>query len=239
MRKILITIRNYLYLFIFPFSKEKFAIANDKLIVKSNKDNKSIIRFGDGEYRIMYKNKGIHYQDYNDSLKKELLDILKNYSNDSNYIICLPPFFFKNAFWFLFNDTKYIHCFSVPRFYWRKNINKHVKYGDAFFFGKGNDKIFSKLWENNDKIIFVHNDKKWCDLFNLNYSKNAIFIKSPKKNSYNKLDEIEKKIKKIDVNKNYLILVSSGPMAKILAYRLSLNNHHVIDTGHCFDDPLV
>lgn len=48
-----------------------------------------------------------------------------------------------------------------------------------------------------------------------------------------------KKIMAIKGIKDYIILVSSGPMSKVLAYRLSKNSIQVVDTGHFIDDPLI
>lgn len=240
MKKVLLIVYSYLLLLLSPF-KTKATIYSDKDLIDFVKKNRlSLIRFGDGEYRLMFSKKGIHYQKYDSKLEKELLAIFENYNSyKDKYIICIPPFFNNSIIWFLKNRIELAMCFAKPRLLFRFKQNKDEVYGDAFVFGKGKDKIYSELWYENDKIVLIHNDEKWVKMFNKKYKKNAIFIKTISNNSYEIIDDIEKKVLNIKNIEDYIVLVSSGPMAKVLAYRLSKRNIQVIDTGHFIDDPLV
>ena len=87
-------------------------------------------------------------------------------------------------------------------------------------------------------VVLIHNDKKWAKALEQEYGIKVLFLEIPENNAYKKLDEIEKKIYKADPDKLIKILISAGPMAKVLAYRLSQKGYTVYDTGHCFDKPL-
>ena len=240
MKNYLLIIYCYCLLLLSPF-KTKTSIYSDEELIDFVKENKlSLIRFGDGEYRIMFSKKGIHYQEYDKNLEKELLTIFTNYNAyKTKYIICIPYFFSNSIIWFLKNRIEISLCFAKPRLIFRLKQNKNAIYGNAFVFGKGKDKIYSKLWNDKEKIIFIHNDEKWVNIFNKKYNKKAIFIKTCPNNSYKLIADIEKKVFNIDNVQDYIVLVSSGPMAKALAYRLSQKNIQVIDMGHFIDDPLV
>ena len=69
---------------------------------------------------------------------------------------------------------------------------------------------------------------------------NVEFIEVPSENSYDKIDSIyDKIIQKLNSSKmEYTILISAGPMAKVLVYRLAKVGIVSYDTGHCFDEPL-
>lgn len=207
------------------------------------KNKKSIIRLGDGEFRILLNKKGIEYQEYNDSLRNEISQIIKQYSKDSKYLLALPSSMFtKSILWYLKNDNIYVDCFGFYRFYFRYFMKNNVIYGDAFCFSKGNENEYKKLWENCDRILFVHNNKKYAIEFESKYAIKVDFIEIPQKNSYSKIDsiikEIKNKLKKMKPNTMYKILISAGPTAKPIIYRLSKENIIAYDMGHCWDSPL-
>lgn len=238
MKNFLLKIYVYLLIIISPLKLKTKIFIDEDLINYIMKNKLSLIRFGDGEYRIMYSKKSIHYQDYSELLRNELLAIFKNYSVNSKYMICIPSFFKNNCLWFIKNHSKYAMCFAKPRLVFRKKQNSKLEYGDSFIFGKNKEEIYNKIWKNKNKIILIHNNEKWVNQFNKKYKKNAIFIKCSKTNSYKQINNIEQRVLNIRDVKDYLILISSGPMAKILAYRLSNKGIQAIDVGHCFDDPL-
>lgn len=237
MKKIIIFLYNLFFILIRPRKAKIDFICDEQLVEYILLYKKSIIRFGDGEYRIMYSNKKIHYQDFSKELQSDLKKIFEHY-NEKNYLICIPPFFTKGIKWFMKNDKKYLSCFSKPRYYFLSKQKSKFKYGDAFLFKKGNEKIYRKLWNDEDKILLIHNDEKWKDIFENKYSKNIDFIKVPKENAYEICNSIIDEVLSIKDIKNYMVLISAGPAAKVIAYELSKEDIWVIDTGHCFDDPL-
>lgn len=204
------------------------------------KQKKSIIRLGDGEFNII-NDRGVSYQSSDEQLKESILNIINKYliNDNCNYILCMPGEFLKPRG----INLKYKHIISwaFSRYYFNKNYDVEITYGDAFIFAKGNDKVYSLLWQSNEieNIIFIHNNIKYANEFKKKYKKNITFIQVPVKDAYSSVNDIEKRIiKSVHDIKKTIILISAGPCAKVLVNRLSDNGYWAIDTGHCWDEPL-
>ena len=77
-------------------------------------NGKSIARFGDGEFGIIFGN-NIKFQKYNKTLKDKLLKVLN--SNISNLLVGMIPLTAKNGFWY--------NWMKDNKFKIRKIINEH------------------------------------------------------------------------------------------------------------------
>lgn len=210
-------------------------------------NNKALIRIGDGEFRIMLRKKDQLYQKYSNALQKEMMQFLIDYKKEKacNFVLAVPnePFI-NEAKWFSsINNDMILQCFGLYRFYFRNFMAKDKIYGDAFVFQRDNVSNYEKLWLNSDKVIFVHNNKKYADGFEQKYNIETYFVKVPSKNSYDVIDAVEEEIVKVvnglDKDVNYKIVISAGPMAKALVYRLLKKDIIAYDTGHCWDEPLA
>lgn len=234
-----IIVRTYcnLKLFLSPFKSEIKIIKDDEMIEYVIKNNLSIIRYWDWEFRIMNQKKGIHYQCFDQDLCNEMRELFYNYSNKSKYLLSVPYCFNEDIKWYLKMPYGFTACFAGCRLFFRRKCNKNMVYGDAFLFKRGNKSIYEKLWLNEKEIILIHNDIKRAKVLWREYKIKVKFIKIPKKNAYNEIDNIEKKIKELNWNKRTKILISAWPMAKALIYRLQ-NEYTIYDTWHCFDEPL-
>ena len=239
MKKILIFIRAYFFLLVSPFKSKKTILNSVDTVKFVKKNKKSIIRYGDGEFRIMLTSKNIDYQKASAKLSNDLIKIVDSYNNDSNYLLCLPPFLKENIIWYFLKQSKYTLCFSIWRLFFKKKMKKMI-YGDAFLFKNGNLNVYESLWKDSKNIILVHNNVKWANALKSRYKCNVEFIEVPSENSYDKIDSIyDKIIQKLNSSKmEYTILISAGPMAKVLVYRLAKVGIVSYDTGHCFDEPL-
>ncbi|SHK14330.1 protein of unknown function [Hathewaya proteolytica DSM 3090] len=207
------------------------------------KDKKSIIRLGDGEFNIL-QGKDVHYQKYSAELKTHFENILENYLNNpkqASYIICMPgEFFICNGFK-LIKKRVYVASWSFSRYIFKKKYDKDITYGDAFLFANGNEKIYSKIWTNTGvkNIIFVHNQEIYAKEFEDKYKISTESVVIPPRDAFENSEHILKKIIKIASERNdLLVLISAGPCAKYLVYKLALNGIWAIDTGHCWDSPL-
>lgn len=208
-------------------------------------NNKSIIRYGDGEILLM-KGRNIHYQCSSKSLTEDLEYIINDYidnGGNTNYILCLHPMLFGTGFK-LAKSYINMKSWSYARRFFRHKYDNDVCFGDALVFGKGKSDIYSKLWENRqyDSVVFVHNNRKYADFFEETYKIKTSFVKVPEKNAYEYMERIYREIKDILVENNDLkqfVLISAGPCAKPLAIKLIHEGYTVYDTGHCWDDPLI
>ena len=198
-------------------------------------NNRSITRFGDGEFKIIF-GRGTRFQKPNEKLKDKLLLALN--SNIPNLIIGIVPLYKnKNPYW--------INFLNLYKFELGKIINKNRIYYNArisrFYNFKANKRIhdyiikFKKIWNNRD-ILTIEGEKTRLgygnDLFN--NSKSIKRIICPITNAFNVYDKIFNYITNLDIDKDTLILISLGQTATALTYdiiKFGLKNQ-VIDFGH-------
>ena len=202
--------------------------------------NRSISRFGDGEFRLMF-GISISFQKKNKLLSKRLKNVLK--SNEEGLLIGIPNSLnfeylnkFKNRakkFWSNFikkykfkmnqlNKNKIYYSSFISRFYFdykdTSGVSKYIK-------------KLKKIWEKKD-ILIIEGEKSRLGIGNdlFNDTNSIARIICPSINAFNLYDKIFKEILK--VNKKKLILLAIGPTATILAYDLYKAGYHVIDIGH-------
>ncbi|MBS6375852.1 MAG: DUF1792 domain-containing protein [Clostridium sp.] len=235
---------NMFYQCFSSFNRPRYArfYDNQTLIDKILNEQKSLIRYGDGEFDII-EGKSIHYQEHSLKLGERLDDILCTYIKDENespYIIAMPEYFFNGyGFRILFSRLR-LSAWSHSRYLFHKRYDKKVHYGDAFLFHKDNEQQYRQIWEKAEikKIIFVHNNVKYAEIFLKKYKIKTDFIKIPSENAYKIANDILKKIKAASSDEKVMVLISAGPCGKILAYELAKDGIWAIDTGHCWDAPL-
>ena len=221
-------------------------ILNSEETVKYILDNKkSIIRLGDGEFNIL-NGKDISYQKYSKQLKEELNNVLELYfksKGDCEYLLCVPKYFMECSGFKLMKKRIYIASWAYSREQFQKNFPQDILYGDAFLFKRENEEIYEKIWVNSNykTCVFIHNDKKYAEKFENEYNIKTKFIKINSRNAYEQINDI--KLKVLDYinedRKNVIVLISAGPAGKILVKDLSRKGIFSIDTGHCWDNPLI
>lgn len=203
--------------------------------------NKSVIRFGDGEFNIL-KGKGIHYQDYTEELRKSLENIINeylSYQKEGNYLLCMPGEFLRCNGFKLAKKRVYISSWAYSRYIFKKEYDKNVIYGESFLFAEENHSVYSQIWLNAENVIFVHNDNKYAKFFEEQYKIKTQFIEVPSRNAFIEKDKILAEIiSQTNKLKNSLVIISAGPTAKVLVYELAKRGIWAIDTGHCWDKPL-
>lgn len=201
---------------------------------------KSISRFGDGEFHLIF-GKSISFQEYNKILSKRLIQVLT--SNEKSLMIGINiPFkrFIEN---YTDNQKKaWIKWLEKHKFKIAKLLNKKKKYYSANisrFFLIYKDKSFipkyikklRKIWDKKDVLIIEGKNTKFGmknDL--LNNAKSIKRILCPSNNAFNFYNQILNKV--ANVNKNILILIALGPTATILSYDLYKLGYQAIDIGH-------
>ena len=218
-----------------------------KIISKENtlneiiKYNRSISRYGDGEFSLIF-GQGINFQDYDINLSKRLLKVLN--SNEKNLLVGLFfPYkkqelklyrYSVNKFWNdwlssnkikllkILNKNKKYYSSEITRFY----TNLKDKSGVPKYINE-----LKKIWEDRD-ILIIEGDKTRFGIGNnlLNNSRSIKRIICPTKNAFRVYDKILNASLKVE--RNNLILISLGPTATILAYDLNRYGYQAIDIGH-------
>lgn len=238
-------VKDFIRLLSYPFIKFYFFINPIKITVNSldgtldkliNSD-RSIIRFGDGELKLI-SGKSICFQSYTGSLAKDLDNVIRQ--NEDNLLIALPDIFNKNnltykakLFWNfdLFLKQKYYR--RIPSrpyenaFLSRPYMDYIDKESKISFFNK-----MKTLWVNKN-IVFIEGDATRNGVNNDLYT-NAKSIKRiicPSKNSYSIKEKIIGYVKE-NIEKDSLICLSLGPAAKVIGYELYKMGYRVLDLGH-------
>lgn len=200
----------------------------DETILELLNYNKSIARFGDGEFMLCF-NRSINFQRRNLKLQKRLRSILKN--KNANCLIGLPSYDLKTftPFWyqFWFENTRAI----------TKLLDKNTRYYNQGISRSVNLVQINKLTElwRHRAVIFVFGKNS---RFNYNHEifnkvKQKYIIESLAKNAWQEYDHVFKSI--VDMSKkvnNPLVICSLGPTATVLAYDLSIKNIQTLDLGH-------
>lgn len=204
------------------------------------KTGSSISRFGDGEFNIIFRNRSIGFQEYNEELKNDLLKV----ASDHKSLIAIPfgfkrtsPFNQKvKSFWWSYvvrNFNEISSLFGQNRTYLDSNFTRVIT---ELKNHKEADSVVEKtkdLWKNRN-VIIVEGAYTRFGVGNslLDDCKTVSRILMPEKNAYSKKDEALVKInelgRRID---DPIVLLALGPTATVLSYILS-ENYQAIDIGH-------
>ena len=205
------------------------------------RNNRSISRFGDGEFKLMLGQE-IGFHEVNDILIKKLNKVLK--SNEKGLLIGIFLPYNDDYLKPYINITKeyLINWIESKKFELFGLIDLNRKYYSSFitrFYIDSKDKSkvpdyikkLKQIWEKKD-ILIIEGEKSRLGIGNdlFNNSKSIKRILCPAENAFNVYDKIIYEAKKID--KSILILLALGPTSTVLAYDLYKLGYHVIDIGH-------
>lgn len=220
----------------------RFNIASpEETIDELIRTGKSITRFGDGEFDMIY-GVGMNYQKYNPDLAKRLEEIVQ--TTDPGILVGLPNVFnpeyaklytgFATEFWPKWvNDYKFkiLRLVHRNRKYYSTQITRfYLDYADKSKVGDYVKKL-KMLWDNQDVIIIEGEQSRLGvgnDLFDNMKSIQRLIC--PSENAYEIYDKILSEALKLPKDK--LILLALGPTATVLSYDMYKAGYHVIDIGH-------
>lgn len=214
----------------------------DETLDELLKTEKSLIRFGDGEFNIM-NGYSIAFQEYNEELARGMKEILLT-ANQEEMLLCMPEVFkaFKGEFPLDYNSETF----------WKKELDRYADffkeycqskiYGSAFIsrpyiYSKDRTCAFDQfekmkqLFEGKDLLIVEGKTSRsgvGNDLFDKANSIKRIIC--PSHNAFSKIKEIREKI--LEHSEGRLILLMLGPTAKVLAYQLTQQGYRALDLGH-------
>lgn len=238
-------INNFKYEFCDPRNNESILFPKIKTrketLQEIINENKSICRFGDGEFALIYGDERCRFQNSNIILIKRLKEILK--SNNKNNIQIGISDFFGNL-----DDLRSSGKMVARRFFYdysREKIysllNMEKQYYNAYVFRpycfvneKNPSEVFKlikNIWENRDIVIIEGEYTRMGvgnDLFD--NAKSISRIITLNNNAFSKYDEILSEA--LNLDKNKLVLIALGPTATVLAYDLACKGYQAIDLGH-------
>lgn len=221
---------------------EKINFYDNRKLIELLK-TKSLIRIGDGEVHMHNGGSVLGYQTYNKRLSNFLRSIIKNYNDNSPYIIGIPQFTHQTNT--VLRGKNLINCWMPLKATIKTYFNKEANYADAHAFYRegGFDNLLRPIIESH-KIIMIAGEHniKLLESENVKiYDKlNIEFIEAPSENAFDQFDEIlitvNDKLASIGLqvdkfNKQYRILVSMGPAAKALVYELTKQGYICYDIG--------
>jgi len=189
------------------------------------KTDKSICRFGDGEFKIMTDSKyNIGFQPNHIELRDKLKKILIDKPND-NILVSIA---FLNHSSELISDEKRQILQEMVRknnsdyTFGAANITRNLKYIP----------YFKKIWNEKDIIVIEGEYTRsgvGNDLFENTKSIKRIIC--PGVNAFKKYHEIYDYVVN-NISKDNIILCSLGPTATVLSYDLSKLGYRILDVGH-------
>lgn len=213
----------------------QFRAFTSKELVQQIQKGRSFIRLGDGEIHLM-NGGSIHYELYNQKLENMMRNLVKEYTNDSPYIIGLP--FFLNMSNTELRKIGQLRVWMPLKVMYQILFSKKTTYADAHFFYYNG--FFEKYLESYliNKHIIVITRKDTIESLKNNPRlpfKNISYVISPNLNSYLAIDllleETEAIIKNIYNKKNIILLVAIGPASKGFVYEFSKKGLQAIDIG--------
>lgn len=204
-------------------------------------DNKSVIRFRDGEFDLI-RGASIPYQTYDSELANRLKDIILR-GQFNNTLVCLPDVFTKPERYQDFTQSFYETSFFPNNESFLKEIGQTGNwYGSTFISRPYIDLVdksksaayfdkLKQLWSGRDLLIVegaLTRSGVGNDLFT--NTKSIKRIIAPSKNAYQKIDQIEQMIR--ENAEDRLVLLMLGPTAKVIVDDLQDLDNQLVDLGH-------
>jgi len=213
----------------------------DEIILK----NKSIVRFGDGEFNIMFGKSMKGYQNSNKKIVDRLKEIFIN--SEENLIIGIwnaiqdnyRNKFYRNNFgdkrywkrWTNNNKYNLVKIIDLGKVYGSTEISRfYLNYKDRSHIKEYVNKL-KKIWDKRD-VVMIEGQKTRLGIGNdlFDNAKSIQRILCPYNNAFDLYDKIYNEA--IKINKEKLIIISLGPTATVLAYDLYKVGYQTIDIGH-------
>lgn len=216
--------------------------SSDELLNILLKENKSLARYGDGEFSIMGGTKRSNFQRLDEELAKRLQEVIR--SEEDGLLIGIADNY-GNLEKYTSDAAKAIRVYmsvSTRQLHW-KYLKEDKIYYDAYLTRpyiiykdkKSTMSRFQKiklLWEKK-KVIIVEGAKTRFGVGNdlLDNARKVERILAPAVNSFDRYDDILHAALKF-ADKDILFLVALGPSAGVLVYDLYKNGYQAIDIGH-------
>jgi hypothetical protein len=238
----------------FYFFRDSFVAGaqffSDKEFTEEIKKGRSFLRMNEGEIHIMNGGSigvGVGYQKYEKGIEKSFREMIKNYSNESPYIIGLAKVYInetnsKLKQIFTLANQQHFYVWMPIKVVFKIMFPKNVIYGDSHAF------YYDNYFQNNveeyllDKYLVVVSKKENIDSFKNNKNipfKDVVFVETPSVDSYSVYEricfDIIKALEAIPKDRKSVLLVSTGPTSKQIIYEFSKKGQQGLDIGRGLD----
>lgn len=212
-------------------------IYGEEMIDRLISSNKSLIRWGDGETFITFR-QDIVFQSYNQQLFEALNKILDDYNDQANYYLAVPLTPLLMTPFKLISSGYYIFWHKTRVLFKRKMFPIPSVLMDAFLFrplSSTSSNSIERLWVNK-RLVVVTSSEDSADRFKVKYKN--LFIGSviiSYENAYSNINNIKVSILNLCKDEsagNIRILISAGPTAKVLVFQLAKEGYVCYDIGH-------
>ncbi len=196
-------------------------------------NRKSICRFGDGEFAVMFGNTRWRFQRNDARLAQRLREVVT--SEEENILIGLNNFY-GDLSHRTEHDANGIRSYITPqiRAQHMEVLSTERIYAHACISRGGTiEKIKNqkRIWNDKD-CVFIEGDKTRMGVGNdlFDNAKSIQRILCPSENAFDNYDVILKEALNLPLDKT--ILIALGPTASVLAFDLAKAGYHAIDIGH-------
>ncbi len=196
-------------------------------------NKKSISRFGDGEFGIMFGVARWRFQKNDSKLAERLRQVVT--SNESNILIGINNFY-GDLSHRTDSDADGIRSYITPeiRAQHMELLKLDRKYAHACISRAVSWEMVKeqkRIWDGKD-CVFIEGDKTRMGVGNdlFDNTKSIQRILCPAESAFDVYDDILAVAEKLPKDKT--ILIALGPTASVLAYDLAQRGYHAIDIGH-------
>lgn len=215
--------------------------SGEEALSKVINENKSMCRFGDGEFEIILGRNRAFFQNSDAKLGERLKEVLQN--DNDNIVTCIASNYgdlskytdeaAKGIRRYLTPDVRaeHLRLLEEKEYYDAYVSRPYIMYRDK---KKAVERFsyWKHLWLNRDVLVIE-------GVYTRSGCKNDLFAEAgsvkrilcPSENAWTRYNQILDAIEK-NASKNLLILIALGPTATVLAYDLALKGYQAIDMGH-------
>lgn len=220
-----------------PICAGKYALPHimslEETIQAIANDHKSIARFGDGEFGLIFGDARWRFQQTDDKLALRLRQVVT--SDEPNILIGLINFYGDlshrtphdadgiRSYITPAIRAQHMQLLNLKRLYANTGISRSTSWDIV--------KLQKTIWNQKDCVFIEGNLTRMGvgnDLFDNARSIQRILC--PAENAFDRYDDILNEARKLSTDKT--ILIALGPTASVLAYDLALIGYHAIDIGH-------
>lgn len=193
---------------------------------------KSIARFGDGEFGIMFGEQRWRFQRNDEKLAARLREVVQ--SDEENLLIGIINFYGDLSHrteaeadgirsYITKARAQHMELLEKDRVYAQTDISRTGSWEKI--------KYQKRIWEGRD-CVFIEGDKTRMGVGNdlFDNAKSIQRILCPSESAFDNYDAILEEAMKVPKEKT--ILIALGPTASVLAYDLAKAGYHAIDIGH-------